>query len=171
MADVVHSRPAPENGVMFQRFTMIFDRIIKKIAEQKVKRILDKAVAGIKKGKKITDDDLTSLENEKNGIINLTNTGFEILSLKKTLYVGWESIDKIVSFKRDLWTTDQICLGFIENNNESVVEAHEEMKGFLNLRREIESKYPVVAKRFNEWLLNTPAFDSNPFTLWDRTKT
>jgi hypothetical protein len=150
---------------------MVFKKIFDKITERRVNRILDKAVAEIKKGKKITDEDLTQLEDKTNGIIEVTNSGFNIVNKNRSIYVCWDNIDEIVSFKRDLWTTDLICLGFLKNQKESAIVIHEEMHGFLDLRRKIELKIPEFKERFHKWLFSTPAFDGTVFTLWKNTET
>ena len=163
---------APIGGHRYVSETdMVLNLIIEKLTKRRVDKILKKAVADIKSGRKITDEDLTLLEDKKNGIIDLTNSGFKIISPKKPIHVDWDNVEKIVSFKRDLWTTDQICLGFIERQKESMVVVHEEMKGFLNLRREIEAKKTGFKKRFHEWLFSTPPFDGTIFILWEKTKT
>jgi hypothetical protein len=146
---------------------MILKLIIEKLTNRRVDRILEKAVADIKNGKEITDEDLTSLEDKKNGIIEIAKSGFKIISPKTTIYVAWDKVHKIVSFKQDLWTTDQACLGFVALKEESMFVANEEMKGFLTLLKDIEAKKPGFEEKYHSWLFNTPAFDSNIFTLWE----
>jgi hypothetical protein len=149
---------------------MVLNLIIEKLTKRRVDRILEKVVADMKNGKEITDEDLTRLEDKKNGIIDMTNSGFKIISSKGSIHVDWDKVDKIVSFKRDLWTTDQVCLGFVEHKKESMIVVHEEMKGFFNLCREIKVKKPCFEERYYEWLLSTPAFDGTLFTLWEDTR-
>lgn len=149
---------------------MILKLIIEKITKRRVDRILEKAVADIKNGKEITDEDLTRIEDKKNGIIEITQSGFNIISPKESIFVDWDKVYKIVSFKQDLWTTDLACLGFAALKEETMVVVHEEMKGFLILRREIETKKPGFEEKYHSWLFNTPAFDSTVFTLWEDTK-
>ncbi len=58
--------------------------------------------------------DDSSLENSKYGIIEIVENGFQInnASNPESIYFAWADTTEIVTFKRDLGTTDLICLGF-----------------------------------------------------------
>ncbi len=75
------------------------------------------------------------------------------------------------SYRRDLGITDLICMGFGTGGDQSVVETHEEMAGFLKLRREAERRFPGLSEAFDRWLLSSPALDTTVACIWERPRT
>lgn len=118
--------------------------------------------------KNITDKDLTRLENARDGTITCSADRFAVQAPKFTAHVEWAKLTRIFCYKRDLLTTDLICLGFFCADNQPGVEVHEEMQGFLYLRRELERRFPVYKNRFSDWILSSRAFDNTVVPLWEK---
>jgi hypothetical protein len=87
---------------------------------------------------------------------------------EKSPNVAWAEIVKVTIFKRDLWTTDRICL-ILEKADETGLEVHEEMNGFSKFAEEL-SKWLVGCKPLSEWIWNvsTPAFKTNAAEIFSR---
>jgi hypothetical protein len=104
----------------------------------------------------------------------LTDVGFEIQPLKaqaeETVRVEWERVNEANAYKRDLWSTDQICIAF-KMEDEIFIEIHEEMRGF----GEICEKLPVVlsgALSPSQWMMEitVPAFEPCLTPLFARSE-
>jgi hypothetical protein len=80
---------------------------------------------------------------------------------EKSSRVAWTEIVRVTAFKRDLWTTDCICL-FLEKSDKTGLEVHEEMNGWSPFADDL-SKYLVGCKPWSEWfwIVATPAFKPN----------
>ncbi len=91
--------------------TVSFEKILKLYNSWKVDKILKKNQAG-----EVND---TSLEDSKYGIIDVVENGFQVKSTtnSETIYIAWSDITEIMTFKRDLGTTDLICLGWKTDEN------------------------------------------------------
>jgi hypothetical protein len=91
-----------------------------------------------------------------------TNEGFEIWPLKgqkgDVPRVVWERVTEASAYKRDLLSTDQICIAFTLDDN-TFVEIHEEMKGFADLCENLPVTLPG-ALPFGRWYsdITVPAF-------------
>jgi hypothetical protein len=70
--------------------------------------------------------------------------------------VRWSSVRAVVTYKWDLLTCDDICLGF-RVGDDAWVEVSEEEPGFDRLVAEVERRYPGVAR---DWFREAmrPAF-------------
>ncbi len=117
-----------------------------------------------------SDAELSSLEDAKNGVISLSVTTFTVQAPKFTASVDWEKLTSIFAYRRDLHTTDLICMGFACAANDPVIEVHTEMAGFLRLRREAERRCPGLSDGFSRWLLNSRAFDTTARCVWEKPK-
>lgn len=73
------------------------------------------------------------------------------------------------AFKRDLWSTDRLCIAF-RLGDEMFVEVHEEMKGWDALCEALPLNLPG-ALAWGEWFMDitTPAFEPNFTPLFERT--
>ncbi|HCN29942.1 MAG TPA: hypothetical protein DIT64_14610 [Verrucomicrobiales bacterium] len=93
----------------------------------------------------------------------LTDNGFEIRALKEqtadVVSVAWECVTEASAYKRDLWSTDQICIAFTMDN-ETFIEIHEEMRGFCDLCERLPAVLPG-ALAFGSWYqeITVPAFE------------
>lgn len=93
----------------------------------------------------------------------LTDDGFEIRALKgqtaDIVSVAWERVTEASAYKRDLWSTDQICIAFTMNDD-TFIEIHEEMRGFCELCERLPRALPG-ALAFGSWYqdITVPAFE------------
>lgn len=80
---------------------------------------------------------------------------------EKSPTVAWNEIVKVTAFKRDLWSTDCICL-FLEKTDKTGLEVHEEMNNWSMFVDEL-SKFLVGCKPVSEWIWHvaSPAFKTN----------
>ncbi len=118
--------------------------------------------------KPITDADLSKLEDPKYGIITIDENGVQVKHPKLVASTAWCDVREVFAYKRDLLTTDLICLALCTSNNAPVLETHEEMQGFVKLWRELERRLPGFQEKYTKWLLSSPAFDSQPTSIWKR---
>lgn len=99
--------------------------------------------------------------------------GFTITTLnapvREIVTVSWDAVTDATAYKRDLWSTDQVCIAFNLLDG-TVTEAHEEMKGWLDLCSAMPECLPG-APRWEEWFMNitTPAFEANMTPLFHRS--
>jgi hypothetical protein len=104
--------------------------------------------------------------------IKLDSTGFAVASLKNGLgsmiSINWDSIVEATAFKRDLWTTDRVCIAFHSSDGPGV-EVHEEMKGWVELCEALPEHLPG-SPQWSDWFMKitTPAFELNPTLLFRR---
>jgi hypothetical protein len=93
----------------------------------------------------------------------LTGQGFEIRAFKEhtadIVSVAWERVTEASAYKRDLWSTDQICIA-ITMDDETFIEIHEEMRGFCDLCERLPAVLPS-ALAFGSWYqeMTVPAFE------------
>jgi hypothetical protein len=97
--------------------------------------------------------------------IRLLDDGFK-LSRKGRIAerVAWADVRGIAAFKRDLFTTDEICLGFRMNDNEYVVVSEEDA-GFEALREYVESHFENVNRDWHQAVM-LPAFARCWTAVW-----
>ncbi len=112
-----------------------------------------------------------SLEDPKNGVIEIIENGFSISfkQKKETInkIINWNHIKEIIAYKRDLFTTDLICIGFHLTGDGNLYEVHEEMLGYKKLAETIESRFEVNPK---DWWSKVafPAFETNATVIWQK---
>jgi hypothetical protein len=115
-----------------------------------------------------------SLEDAKNGTISLQATGFTVVGPVRrrkdnTAGVTWDEVEEIRAFKQDLLSVDRICWGFCCRGNDSMVVVNEEMLGFKELQKAVESRFGVKEE---DWFRRVafPAFAPNMTVIWPRDK-
>jgi hypothetical protein len=109
----------------------------------------------------------TLLEDEKYGIISISSDGFTFQKDRKNpIQVKWNDIEKIEAYKADQLATDLICLAFQCSGFDFLIQLHEEMKGFDDLKKSIESRFDIDA----DWWGRTafPPFDVNRSVIWSK---
>lgn len=82
--------------------------------------------------------------------------------------LGWSEVEQVHAYKRDLLTTDLICLAFKKSGKEEYYEIHEEMAGYHDLLEVLQSRLP----RFTlEWIFDVavPAFETKHQIIWKRS--
>jgi hypothetical protein len=79
----------------------------------------------------------------------------------------WDAVTRIETYKRDLFSTDLVCLDFFVGSQDLTYPAHEEMQGFVVLREQLSSRFPSVGE---DWLrqVTFPPFAANHRVLYER---
>lgn len=102
--------------------------------------------------------------------IEVVPGGFDVLSTKeRRIPVRWGGVRRVIAYKRDLWTTDEIRLVFESDDSEGVREISEEWPGFQDLFKEMETELGVSPG----WYLDimTPAFEPMHRVIFSRPGT
>ena len=100
-------------------------------------------------------------------IVNLIENGFEIIINDDSKIVKWSSIDRLVGYKMDQLTVDEICL-YIEFDNKDALVT-EDYSGWRIFMIELLNRYPNIDKNW-ELIIAKPAFERNETELFVRTK-
>jgi hypothetical protein len=106
--------------------------------------------------------------------IRLDPVGVAVVPIKNSAEppssLTWDSIIEATAFKRDLFSTDRVCIAF-HSSNGSGVEVHEEMKGWIELCEALPDHLPG-SPPWTDWFMKitTPAFELNPTLLFCRGK-
>ena len=84
--------------------------------------------------------------------------------------VRWEEVTEVAVFKVDYFTVDQIRLCFTSLDDTSL-EIHEEMEGFLELVQDLPS-HLLGCRTFESWFDEAafPAFEANWTAIWSRAE-
>lgn len=90
--------------------------------------------------------------------------GFRLRHGQASRDVDWDDVREIVAFKRDLYTTDCICLALLLADG--VVEVDEEMVDFIPFREAMEQRFGLSA----DWYIAimTPVFEPTPMRLYPK---
>jgi len=80
---------------------------------------------------------------------------------------GWDEVTKIVTYKRDLFSVDLICLDFFVESQQLTYPTHEEMAGFRDLSERMRRLFPSISEGW--WSeVAFPAFATNEKILYDK---
>ena len=144
---------------------VIFEKLQKLQISKSAERTVNKLLADIKEGKSKE----VSLEDKKYGVLEVFDNGFQLSKTEKALksFVEWSNVSEIYVFKRDLYTTDLICLGWKMLSTNEIVEIHEEMLGFKNVCEIMIEKFETIPVT---WYMDVahPAFETNMTLLWSK---
>jgi hypothetical protein len=77
----------------------------------------------------------------------------------------WPDVDEIRTYKRDLFTTDMICLAFLVADR--WIEISEDDDGFTALTEMMAAKFPAIPVDWYAEVMQ-PTFAMNERTLWKR---
>jgi hypothetical protein len=79
----------------------------------------------------------------------------------------WNAVTRIEAYKRDLFSTDLVCLDFFVESLKMTYPTHEEMQGFVALREQLHRHFPSVVK---DWLpqVTFPPFTKNHRVLYEK---
>lgn len=133
-------------------------------------RKIDRYIAQIEAGETPDIPERTDWDHE----VSLQSKGFSIRALSESsesaIDVDWDSVVEATAFKRDLFSTDRVCIVF-RLVDDSEVEAHEEMKGWTELCEVLPASL-LGAPAWTEWFMEitTPAFELNPTPLFRRAE-
>lgn len=129
-------------------------------------RKIDRYIEQLRAGETPDVPERTDWDHE----IFLNAKGFTIAPLSNSsespITVEWSSVLEATAFKRDLFSTDRVCIAF-RLVDDSEIEAHEEMKGWSELCEALPAYLPG-APAWTEWFMEitTPAFELNPTPLF-----
>jgi hypothetical protein len=107
----------------------------------------------------------------KKRVVHLGDFGFEIEHEGvRTVRVEWASVAEITAFKKDLFSIDEVCLGFRREGRDTFSWAGEQDVGFDALQKEIERRFPGIPP---DWFgqVMTPAFEEKWTTIWRKEST
>lgn len=93
--------------------------------------------------------------------IRATSEGFDVWRGERELFrVRWDDVREIVTFKRDLITTDCVCLAFRMSDQDDYFEVNEEIAGFVLLTDELIKRFPSINR---DWFgsVTQPPFATN----------
>lgn len=105
---------------------------------------------------------------EKRQILHGEN-GFEIVASGCCLFqVAWSDVREIIAFKEDLFSYDEICVGFRVKDEDAYRIVTEEYLDFDDLLRELRYRFPGIPI---DWFADVvfPAFAPNGTVLWRRS--
>jgi len=101
-------------------------------------------------------------------IVRTSEDGLEVIRCGETLAsVRWRDVRKIITYKYDLFSTDEICVGFFTDEDaDTWLEISEEWKGFLEAVEMMERWFPSIPRNwFNEVMV--PAFERKETVLYE----
>lgn len=100
--------------------------------------------------------------------IESNESGFQIQP--HSAPIAWENLHRVTCFKRDLLTTDLICveLEVAQGKDVRCFEIDEEMSGFDAFMRALLRHFPSAAKNWREAVV-TPAFATNLRDVYRRS--
>ncbi len=82
--------------------------------------------------------------------------------------IRWDEIARIITYKYDLFSTDEICIGFLTDKNvEPWVEIREEWEGFLEACKEMKRRFPTIPEDWYSEIM-VPVFDRKETVLYER---
>jgi hypothetical protein len=81
--------------------------------------------------------------------------------------IKWDSVIEIMAWKDDLFTVDEIAVGFRSEDDGGMTIIRESDEGFIGVQSDFESRFDDIA---DDWWSNVafPPFAENPTTIWKR---
>jgi len=116
-----------------------------------------------------THHDPRALENPQYGTVAGGVEGLRIKSGQgDASELHWSEVEEVHAYKRDLFTTDLICLAFKKSGSEEYYEIHEEMAGYHDLLEVLQSRLPKFTLDciFD---VAVPAFETKHKIIWKRS--
>lgn len=102
--------------------------------------------------------------------LRLAVTADEVRLLKDGAEVWrfrWDEVTRIVTYKRDLFSVDLICLDFFVESQQLTYTTHEEMQSFRDLCEQMQHSFPSIGEGW--WSeVAFPAFATNEKILYDK---
>ncbi len=147
-------------GIILLLVSVLIDRV--RVAFQ-ARRSVEKIL------KSKTKHDPRALENPKYGTVIGGTDCLRITSGKgDSSELPWSEVEEVHAYKRDLFATDLICLGFKKSGREEYHEIHEERAGYHDLLKVLPSRLPKFAL---DWIfaVAVPAFEANHQIIWKRS--
>jgi len=97
------------------------------------------------------------------GDFTYSDEGFEIVLESSREKVRWASIERIIAYKVDLFTTDLICLDIEFNGKKLTIS--EEVPGWFQFIKKVNSTLSDIPKNWELQVAN-PAFQANCTTIY-----
>ena len=107
------------------------------------------------------DQDTFNFESE--GIFDYLDNGFIVKSMN--LNIPWSDIDSIFAYKKDLLTTDSICLNIVYYNDSLTI--CEETDGWYQFILRLKNVFNTIPENW-ELEIARPAFEKKLTLLYDR---
>lgn len=103
--------------------------------------------------------------------VEVLDNGFRMVHGETVLTtIHWSDVKKIVAYKNDLWTFDEICVGFVtEPNADEWWEICEDWPGFNEVCGRMRSYFPSIPEDWYQKVMH-PAFARNETVLWEEGK-
>jgi hypothetical protein len=79
--------------------------------------------------------------------------------------IRWDELEEIVAFKRDMFTTDHLCLGFRAHGQTEFHVCDEEVAGWPEVNVVLEARYGIRREQWASRVVK-PAFVENWTVLW-----
>ncbi len=99
--------------------------------------------------------------------IELTKNGFLVNNDGEITQFKWSEIEKLIGFKIDRITIDDICLKIESDNKTTYVT--EEFEGWRTFITDLLDKFPGIDKNW-ESIIAIPAFERKETLLYNRIK-
>ena len=97
------------------------------------------------------------------GNFTYSDEGFEIVLESSREKVRWTSIERIIAYKVDLFTTDLICLDIECNGRKLTIS--EEVPGWFQFIKKVSSTLSGIPKNWELQVAN-PTFHANCTTIY-----
>ena len=97
------------------------------------------------------------------GDFTYSDEGFEIVLESSREKVRWASIERIIAYKVDLFTTDLICLDIEFNGKKLTIS--EEVPGWFQFIKKVSSTLSGIPKNWEIQVANPP-FQANCTTIY-----
>jgi hypothetical protein len=101
------------------------------------------------------------------GEFTYTATGFELPTTTGVRSVNWADIQAMFGYKRDLYTTDLVCLDIFCTDGQGIC-LHEEIPGWYQFIGMLPANFPSLKPGW-EIALTFPAFETNFTLLYERS--
>jgi hypothetical protein len=99
--------------------------------------------------------------------IHLTEEGFDIVRNGETMEsLRWRNVRKIVTFKYDNVSHDEICVAFLVDEENSWILISEEWNGFLKATEKMKERFPSISENWFTKVM-TPVFETKKTVLFE----
>lgn len=100
--------------------------------------------------------------------VRVGEDGLQVVRGGKVLAsVRWSDVKRIIAYKYDCFSTDEICVGLLTSPDaESWLEISEQWPGFREAVARMEARFPSIPE---DWLAQVmvPAFERKETVLWE----
>jgi hypothetical protein len=105
------------------------------------------------------------IPSAENGTLKTTAKGFTLENRSEESFnVDWEQVKQIVTFKKDCFAYDRICLEF-KLNEQEYLRIHEHMIGFWEVTKSMQNAFPGISEDWDSKVM-LPAFETNYSVLY-----